>query len=85
MDMKHLNEIFTDQEFEQLKQAKDKMNWHDFLMSYATKIIRCVQCGHPIPQCNSIGQMNPVWAFEMPFCSEDCFGKSFQIKEVKTK
>jgi hypothetical protein len=30
--LKHLRETFTDQEFEQLKQAKGKLNWHNFIM-----------------------------------------------------
>lgn len=29
---KHLRETFTDQEFEQLKQAKGTLNWHNFIM-----------------------------------------------------
>jgi hypothetical protein len=33
--MKTLNESFTDQEFAELKKAKDKMNWHDFIMALA--------------------------------------------------
>jgi len=32
--MKHLRETFTDQEFAELKEAKDrvKMTWHEFIM-----------------------------------------------------
>ena len=30
--MKTLNETFSDTEFEALKQAKGKQNWHDFIM-----------------------------------------------------
>ena len=35
--MKTLNESFTDQEFEQLKQVKDASgyNWHDFFIAIA--------------------------------------------------
>lgn len=33
--MKHLHEIFNDEEFEQLKQAKAKHTWHDFIMALA--------------------------------------------------
>jgi hypothetical protein len=33
--MKRINETFTDEEFERLKNAKEKtgLNWHDFIMS----------------------------------------------------
>jgi hypothetical protein len=36
--MKTLNESFTDQEFQELVKAKELLglNWHDFIMSYAT-------------------------------------------------
>ncbi|MBA7689111.1 hypothetical protein ES703_97606 [subsurface metagenome] len=30
--MKRINETFTDAEFELLKRAKDKKNWHNFIM-----------------------------------------------------
>jgi hypothetical protein len=30
--MKHLRENFTDEEFGELKQAKGKLNWHNFIM-----------------------------------------------------
>jgi len=35
--MKHLYETFTDEEFEQLKQAKENanLNWHDFIIMVA--------------------------------------------------
>jgi hypothetical protein len=36
--MKHLRETFTDQEFEALKQAKGKQNWHDFIIEGARLI-----------------------------------------------
>ena len=31
--MKTLNETFSDTEFEALKQAKGKLNWHDFILA----------------------------------------------------
>jgi predicted CopG family antitoxin len=33
--MKNLNETFTDEEFEKLKQAKGKLSWHDFILQLA--------------------------------------------------
>lgn len=33
--MKTLNETFTDDEWEQLKQYKVNMNWHDYVMLLA--------------------------------------------------
>jgi hypothetical protein len=35
--LKTLNESFTDQEFEALKQTKGKLNWHDYIMLPAMK------------------------------------------------
>ena len=37
--MKHLRETFTDEEFEQLRRAKEHSgkNWHDFIMTLAVK------------------------------------------------
>jgi predicted CopG family antitoxin len=30
--MKTINETFTDEEYEKLKEAKKKLNWHDFIL-----------------------------------------------------
>lgn len=37
--MKTLNETFTDQEYEALKQAKGKQTWHDFIMELTTELV----------------------------------------------
>ena len=75
MNMKHLRETFTDEEFKRLKEAKGTLNWHDFLMAYATKIYYCTECHKPIPQLNSaLEQIKPLWIVNLPFCSSDCCG-----------
>jgi predicted CopG family antitoxin len=33
--MKHINEAFEDHEHKQLKKAKGKKSWHDFIMELA--------------------------------------------------
>jgi len=33
--MKRISEVFTDEEFERLKQNKDNKSWHDFIMELA--------------------------------------------------
>jgi len=33
--MKRINEVFTDEEFERLKQNKGNKNWHNFIMELA--------------------------------------------------
>jgi len=30
--MKRINEVFTEEEFEQLLKTKDGLTWHDFIM-----------------------------------------------------
>ena len=35
--MKRINETFTDAEFQRLKKAKGKKNWHDFILELANK------------------------------------------------
>jgi hypothetical protein len=37
--MKTLNESFTDQDFADLKQAKGKMTWHNFIMQLTKPIV----------------------------------------------
>ena len=35
--MKRISETFTNEEFENLKKAKRKKSWHDFIMELAEK------------------------------------------------
>jgi len=35
--MKRINEVFTDEEFKKLKEAKRKKTWHDFILELAKK------------------------------------------------
>ena len=35
--MKRIAEVFTDEEFLKLKEAKQEKNWHDFIMELAKK------------------------------------------------
>lgn len=30
--MKHINQTYTEEEYEQLKNAKGKQTWHDFIL-----------------------------------------------------
>lgn len=30
--MKHINETFTEEEYEKLKEVKDGLSWHDFIL-----------------------------------------------------
>lgn len=68
--MKHLRETFTDEEFKELQEAKGTMTWHDFIMAYSYKIIKCEECGNPIPQRGE----NPIAWCHLLFCSVNCMG-----------
>lgn len=35
--MKTINETFTDEEYEKLIEKKDKMSWHDFILTLLKK------------------------------------------------
>jgi hypothetical protein len=51
--MKTLNESFTNQEFESLKQSKGKLNWHDFILIRGSNFNGVVVDAY-CPKCKSI-------------------------------
>jgi len=36
-NVRTINEVFTEEEFQQLQAVKGKKTWHDFIMELATK------------------------------------------------